>query len=216
MIVFALGSTGVMAGGEVNLLYGQKNLDLGWPPLPSDIPELFGREWNSMVNDLEDQTLWGILFTWGHDWPVALAVDYIDGSSDSSFYYYYRVNTEVTTQEVDLGVRKFFGDTFQGYVGGGAAIIRGENQVTLRDPGGQAIPGLSGSASDTGIGFFIDAGFVWRAGRWFNLGLDLRYSDASADLLVPNWDANSKAEFLRTGSTDVGGFGGGIFIGGRF
>ena len=55
---------------------------------------------------------------------------------------------------------------------------------------------------DTGFGYFLDAGVVWRQGRWFNLGLDVRYSDASVDFDGESFEA--------------GGFAYGLFVGGRW
>jgi hypothetical protein len=224
VVVLISGSTGVMADGEVNLLYGKKEVDMGWPTFATEAPEELRRAWNGMVNDLEDHSHWGIMFTWGHDWPVALAIDYLDSKGDGSVPgYYYSVKSELETQEIDVGVRKFWGNQIQGYIGGGAAWIKGELDVTTtgnlpKGPPvrGVVIPDLSESASDSGLGFFVDGGIVWRAGSWFNLGLDVRYSDASVDLFAPNPDAGAPDEAIVPGSVDVGGFSYGLFVGARF
>jgi len=224
VVAFILGSTGVMAGGEVNILYGKKELDLGWPTFATGAPDELRNAWNGMVGDIEDHDQWGVMFTWGHEWPVALAVDYLDSDGQGSVSaYYYNIKSEVKTQEIDVGVRKFWGKKVQVYVGGGAAWIKGEIDVTTsgnfpKGPPmrGVVIPELSASASDSGLGFFLDGGVVWRAGSWFNLGLDVRYSDASADLVVPNPDAGGPDEAIVPGSVDVGGFSYGLFVGGRW
>ncbi len=203
-IVLATLCTSAMAGGEVNLFYGQKNMDFGidLSGAPSDA--------RSAINDLEKQDEWGVLFTWGHDWPVALAVDVLFSSQDETLSYTYvpqtygvgytyNLKVEVETREIDLGVRKYFLEKVQVYVGGGLAYINGDVKFSI--PG----TSLSASEDDNGIGFFLNAGVVWRAGKWFNLGADLRWSDASGDF-PDTFDQ----------SVDLGGTHYGIFVGGRW
>ena len=178
-------------GGEVNLFYGQKDLDLD---LDSS---------DDFLSPLEDQTEYGILFTYGHSWPVAIAIDILQSSEDVSYSYDYTyapytytvdASLDADVMEIDLGVRKYFGkNKFQFYVGGGVAFI--DFEATIRGtvdsvPPQVGLPvSINESESDNGTGYWLNAGAVWRAGSWFNLGVDVRYSDADVTLGEDSFDA---------------------------
>ena len=71
-----------------------------------------------------------------------------------------------------ITVRKMFGERkVQPYVGGGLAYIDGEIEVS------------SVSVSYAGIGFWANGGVLFRIGSRFNLGIDVRYSDAEIEPL---------------------------------
>ena len=79
--------TSALAGGEINLFYGQKSLDDDdWGPM--DTHQAIGLE-----------------LTFGHEWPVAVAIDFFKTEDDAT-YYGYKVTGE--TQEIDGGVRYLF------------------------------------------------------------------------------------------------------------
>jgi hypothetical protein len=186
-------TTSAWAGAEANLFYGRKQMDVGL--------DLEGApaEQRALIDSLEDQDEAGMLLTFGHDWPVALAVDILSSNAEeliqgAGLVYRYTFRT----LEIDLGVRKYWGKKVQFYVGGGAAVIDGELEIVAT--------GTSRSASDDDMAFggFVDAGVVWRIGSAINLGLDLRYSRASGHL-------------RRLGENfELGGSHYGIFAGGRW
>jgi hypothetical protein len=142
--------TSALAGGEINLFYGQKDLEDDWDPLESQ------------------QTI-GLQLTFGHQWPVAVAIDYLKSSDDGSYNYYgYSYKIEAETTEFDVGVRYLFrkDKTVVPYVGGGLAYIDGVLSVEGFD------------FSDSAVGFWIAGGVNFRIGKFFNLGVDLRSSSA--------------------------------------
>jgi outer membrane protein W len=54
-------------------------------------------------------------------------------------------------------------------------------QVVLRDFGaGQEITDVIVNDSGNGFGYWLNAGFIYSMKNGFNVGVDLRYSDASA------------------------------------
>jgi hypothetical protein len=139
--------TPALAGGEVNLFFGQRDID-------DDILE-------ELCVDSPQQI--GIELTFGHQWPVAIAIDYFQ-SEDDGDYYTYKLDAEI--QELDVGVRYLFrkDKTVVPFVGGGFAHVKGE--LSAR--------GL-GSVDDDTMGFWIQAGVNFRIGKFFNLGADLRH-----------------------------------------
>ncbi len=191
--------TPALAGGQVNLFVGQKDLDLGLAPD------------EDFLSPLEDQTEYGILFAFeGEDWPIALAIDVLltPGEDVSASYSYYGYSVsgkiELETRELNAGVRKYFGDRFQGYVGGGLAYIEAEvtASLTVNAPGIPNLPSVSESQSESELGYWLNGGILYRIGERVNIGLDLRYSDASVD--------------IDTESLDIGGLHYGAFVGFRW
>ncbi len=158
-LLFLLLPMSTTAAGEVNFFLGQKMLDDGdWKPF-------------------EDQTEFGAAFTFGGDWPVSLAVDILVSEDDSSISYYGYTVTGRTT-ELNVGVRKMFGERkVQPYVGGGLAFIDAE------------ISAGGGGLSDSDIGLWANAGLLFRIGKRFNLGIDVRYSDAEVTIAGFDIDA---------------------------
>ena len=84
-------SSPVLAGGEVNFLFGQKDLDLELDPADQGL------------SPLEDQTGFAVLFTFGKDWPVSLAVDILttDESVSASYSYTYYGYSYTFTGSID-------------------------------------------------------------------------------------------------------------------
>jgi hypothetical protein len=142
--------TSALAGGEINLFYGQKDLEDDWSPL-------------------ESQQAVGFQLTFGHEWPVAVAIDYLKSSDDGTYNYYgYSYKIEAETLELDAGVRYLFrkDKTVVPYLGGGLAYIDGELKVE------------GYKFSDSAVGFWIAGGVNFRIGKFVNLGVDLRSSSA--------------------------------------
>lgn len=179
MLVLALGaaaSPALAGGGDVNIVFGQKSLS------------------ESMFDNagVDGQTEIGISVTLDFQWPVMLAIDLLSSSDDSTLAlaaaFPLQLDTDVDTIELDLGVRKFWGqDKIRPFVGGGLAWV----QLDVRQiESGTLGPGAPFSTllvddSDSGIGLWINAGFLYRVGARFNIGLDVRYSHAGADLSTP-------------------------------
>jgi hypothetical protein len=54
------------------------------------------------------------------------------------------------------------------------------------------------------MGYWLCGGFVWRATEHFNLGVDLRYSDAEADLFDEFADVFGEGIEVSSGGTHIG------------
>ena len=138
--------------GNVNFFLGQKTLDEDdWGPL--DKQAEFG-----VLVDFKQQ-----------NWPVSIALDFL-GSTDETTEF--GVTVEGTTSEFDVGIRKVWevaGSSIRPYVGGGLAFIRAELKAT---------DFVTVSVDDNGTGIWLNGGVYWTLGQSFNLGLDLRYSQA--------------------------------------
>jgi len=186
-------------GADASLLLGQKKLDLNLD--------------SSDLKPLEDQNFVGVLLNFGgKEWPVSLAVDLIFASDDVSdsysytyygYTYSYSAKVSVDTSELDVGVRKFFGENkVQGYVGGGMAYIDAEVSIDA-SVSGPFLPtiSISDSESDNGIGYFLNGGVRFQVGPRVHVGLDVRYSDVSVD-----FGQNSAGDNIDIGGTYYGAF----------
>ena len=149
--------------GNVNFFLGQKALDENeWAPV-------------------DEQGEFGVLVDFKQaNWPVSMAIDFlvsVDEKTDAGF------NVEGITTEIDFGVRKIWeiaGNPTRPYIGGGLALISGEFTVT----------GFSSvTDDDSGLGIWLNAGIYWTLGQSFNIGLDLRYSQADVTLFGLDVDA---------------------------
>ena len=155
--------------GNVNLLLGAKALDEDdWEPI-------------------HEHGQGGLLVDFRPaDWPVSIAVDFLRSrDSDSVFDPGSGLFVDVRgeTSELNLGVRKIWDErpSVRPFVGGGLAHI----SASLR----ASAAGLRVSDSDNSIGFWLNGGVYWTLGESFNLGLDLRYSQASVNLFGVSTDA---------------------------
>lgn len=145
------------AGGNVNVMYGQKNLDDDdWEPV-------------------EDQTEYGIMFDFkaNDNWPISIALDLLFSDDEGD---YYGVDIDGETQEFNLGVRKYFPVTpqFKPYVGGGLAYISAEYSGSYA--------GVGVSDDDSEVGFWLGGGAVFTFAERINIGVDLRYSQAEVTM----------------------------------
>lgn len=140
--------------GNMGLLLGSKMLEEDdWAPV-------------------EDHAEIGLLLDFGQDhWPVNLAIDFLASAKDDSDYY---ADYDVQTTEINIGVRKAWGDVLRPYIGGGLALISAKSDVDEWY--------YSYSEDDNGIGFWINGGLFLTLADFFNLGLDLRYSQAEVTL----------------------------------
>lgn len=143
------------ADGHVNFFLGQKSLDSDdWAPI-------------------DDQFEFGAVMSFGQDaWPVHIAVDVLAsvGQEDLGGGTF-----TGSTFEVDAGVRKIWkkGKTLP-YVGAGVSVVGAA--AKLETPFGDT------DGDGSGFGFWAGGGVFWRLGERFNIGLDVRYSDAKVDL----------------------------------
>ncbi len=148
--------------GNVNFFLGQKTLDENdWAPA-------------------DKQAEFGVLvdFKQSH-WPVSIAIDFL-GSTDEETVS--GINFEGSTSEFDIGVRKIWevaGSSIRPYIGGGLAFINAEFKAT----------NFPVSDDDNGTGIWLNGGVYWTLGQHFNLGLDLRYSQADVTLFGIDADA---------------------------
>jgi len=155
VVLFLMAPGAASAGdwtGQANFFLGQKMLKSGdWEPV-------------------EDQPEFGAEVSWGKkSWPILIATD-VFGSSDEQTVS--GVKLEGNTSELDLGIRKIWGDkNVHGFLGGGFANIHAEAKATLS--------GLSGSVDDSSPGAWVGGGVFWRLGTRFNIGLSGRLSRAT-------------------------------------
>ncbi|MDX1387736.1 MAG: hypothetical protein R3344_00995 [Acidobacteriota bacterium] len=228
IVVVALSLAGgtAMAGGEVNLFFGVKNVDLD--DLQNELESSIGDSIDNF-SDLEDLDEFGLLTTWGEDWPVALAVDLLFASNDinASYTYYgdsstygipYSVDAklEYDTWEIDVGIRKYWGGSVQFYLGTGLAFGNAEVTATgtispatsssVFQPGTTPSVSISESEKGSDWGLWANTGLVGRIGKHVNLGLDVRFSSINVDL-------GDSDDFIRA---PAGGLHYGLYIGGRW
>ena len=156
LILFFISANANAWTGNVNAFLGQKTLDEDdWGPL-------------------DKQPEFGVLVDFKQpDWPVSIAIDFLVSTDDTTES---GVLIEGTTSEFDIGVRKIWevsGSPIRPYIGGGLAFvgaeIKGTSFVTVTE-------------DDNGTGIWLNGGVYWTLGQSFNLGLDLRYSQADVTL----------------------------------
>jgi len=165
---------GAARADDANFLYGQKSLG----------------EDRFDVAGVDGQSQYGVALTFDFEWPVALAVDILTSSDDNTEQivtgiedYDLEFRTQVDTTELDVGVRKSWEGKVKPYVGAGIAYIQLDVRQTERGSlMGEDFSSTVLDDSDGSLGYWLGAGLIYRVGRSFNVGLDVRYSDASADL----------------------------------
>lgn len=178
---------------DVNIFFGQKSLG----------------EDEFDVAGVDGQSQFGVVMNFEFDWPVVLAVDILSSSDDNTRNivtgiedYDLAFTTKVDTMELDVGVRKFWDWKIEPYIGGGIAYIQLDaKQTEFGSFLGNPFSDVLLDDNDSTLGFWVDAGFIYRLGGKFNLGLDLRYSDSSADLTPAGFDESVK---LDSGGTHYG------------
>lgn len=160
------------AGGSISLFLGQKNLDSSdWG---SSNPNLYG-------DSFDQQDEYGVLMDFRGDyWPISLAVDFLDSSHEVDYPDGYVI---ASTNEMNLGVRQIFniyGTSLYPYAGGGLAFIDAkiEDVYYYGSPCGYYDCG----DEDSAIGFWAGGGIIWQLPDQFNLGIDVRYSEATVTL----------------------------------
>jgi hypothetical protein len=142
--------------GNVNFFLGQKSLDED--------------DWGA----LDTQPEFGVLVDFKQqDWPISIALDFLVSADDATEA---GVNVEGMTTEFDVGIRKIWGtegSTIRPYIGGGLAFVNAEIKATYF---------YTITEEDRGTGIWLNGGVYWTLNQSFNLGLDLRYSQAEVTL----------------------------------
>ena len=161
MIVGAgLAVTPAQAGGNINLLVGQKELDESY----------------SDTEDIQEQDMIGLMMDWGGEgWPVNIALDIISSSNDSNDNEF-NIDVDGSTLAIDGGVRWYFlkDRSWEPYLGGGVAYISGDVDTS----------GESNDIEfdDSTVGYWVNGGIKWVLGEHFNLGGDIRWEKAELDV----------------------------------
>jgi hypothetical protein len=121
---------------------------------------------------IDDHTAYGITLSFNRgEWPVEIAFDLTRTEDDATADLGGGpIDVEGETTEVAVGVRKFWGQRWRPFIGGGLCMTRAEFEAgTQKD-------------DDTAAGLWINAGIMWRATRHFSLGVDARVSRVSATI----------------------------------
>jgi hypothetical protein len=161
-VILVLFSVNAFAGswtGNANLFLGQKKLNKNdWDPA-------------------DKQAEAGLLFDFRPvEWPVSIAIDLL-ASEDKVTVAGLKI--KASTTEADLGLRKIWeisGSSIRPYIGGGVAFVNAK----LKERNTNV------SIDDNGTGYWLDGGAYWTFNESFNLGLELRYSNADVTLLGSN------------------------------
>ena len=194
-LVVCLSTSSAMAGGDANVIFGQKILSEG------------------SFDDLGvgGQPVLGVTVTLDFQWPVALAIDLLSTSDEetetTAAAFPITKKTKVDTLELDLGVRKFWEiKRWRPYVGGGLSLIQLDiKQTTSTEFLGNIVEDTLIDDDDSGVGFWLAGGTLWTLPAGFNLGAEVRYSDAEGDITSEGF--TSKQGF------DAGGFHLGVMLG---
>jgi hypothetical protein len=159
-MIAALAVTPVQAGGNINVLIGQREQD-----------ESF-----SDTEDIQEQDMLGLMMDWGGEgWPVNIALDIVSGSADSDDNEF-NVNVDGSTLAIDGGVRWYFvkDRAWEPYIGGGLAYISAEV-----DTDGES---NDIEFDDSTVGYWLNGGIKWVIGEHFNIGGDIRWEKAELDV----------------------------------
>lgn len=154
--------------GNLNLMGGFKFLESDWKPA-------------------EDQRAFGIQGDVRLDtWPINLVAAYTFAESASESVEIPAggtVTNESRTDEVDLGIRKYFEreTAWRPFVSGGVSLLRGE----LETKG----PLISQDDSDTAVGLWAGLGTLYVWGDVFNTGVQAKYATGNVDLNGQSLDA---------------------------
>jgi opacity protein-like surface antigen len=156
IVVAGLATSPAQAGGNLNVLLGQKEQDQSF----------------SDTESIQEQDMLGLMMDWGGEgWPVNIALDVMDSSKDSNDNEF-DVNVDGSTLAIDGGVRWYFvkDRSWEPYIGGGVSYISAEVDTS----------GDSNDVEfdDSTVGYWVNGGIKWVIGEHFNLGGDVRYEKA--------------------------------------
>ena len=159
--------------GNINVFLGQKTLDEDdWEPL-------------------EKQTEFGLNVAFKQqNWPVSVTLAYYSTSGDETVD---DVDMKGKSTEICGGVKKIFDQSSQirPYVAGGVASIKMEAVYSY--------PGISLTLDGSAIGFWAGGGVYYIAAEHFNIGLDVRYSEATVTFDILDEELDVEAGGLHYG-----------------
>jgi len=159
--------------GNISGYLGQKTLDDNdWSPL-------------------DKQGSLGVIFDFKKEsWPVSIVVDLmVSGDIEENGL----LKDEAGTLETHLGARKIFelsNSSFQPYIGGGVSLVTASMEHKIN---GNRIS----KSDDSATGYWVGTGMYYAVNNSFNLGFDVRYSQADVTL----FDVERKAGGMHTGIT---------------
>ncbi len=171
-----------VAGGDANLLIGAKTVD-------DDTLDFAG---------VDAQAQFGVALTLDFDWPVDLAFDLFSSSDSASTTVMagtpINYATSVNTKELGVGVRKLWGDRAKPYLGAGLAWLHLEASQSMSGTlsGGGTFNTLLINDGGSAVGIWLNAGLLYRVTDSFNLGFDLRNSNADVDLTTASGPVQSE------------------------
>jgi len=169
--------------GNINIFFGQKLLDKDdWEPV-------------------EKQTEFGIEADLKQvDWPVSVVIGYSRSNDSGTDEYDPPMDAKGTTTELTIGAKKIWDQPsgMHPFFAGGLAFVSADVEAEIHTEHFWMNAKDSGDA----LGFWLGAGLYWTIAEAFNVGLSLRYSDASVDLMDE--------------STKAGGFHYGVIAGYHF
>jgi opacity protein-like surface antigen len=121
-------------------------------------------------------------------WPISLAAGLrLTSASDEEGIF----DIVGSTVELTAGVKKVFEpgrSIVRPFIGGGVALVAA--RVDRETPAGDV------DDDDAGVGFYVDGGIYWLINQQFNIGLDVRYTDAEVTL----FDTDREAGGLQVGA----------------
>lgn len=170
-----------LAAGNVSILLGERSMsdDDVW------------REGDPFDLDLTKQGFAGLSADLGKPrWPVRVSVGFFQSRakeedsartrvtlpSTGTFLADVDVELESVLTELSFGVLKSWGKQapVRPFVEGGLTMMRATLQTGVRVRGSGQSFDASEDEQDTGIGFYLQAGVLWRLGPRFNVGLGAR------------------------------------------
>lgn len=155
-----------MCGGDVLFLFGSRTLD-------------------SDAEPVEEQDAYGVFaFLKKDDWPIAFALGFESSEETAtSTRCVAGFQCEVKGELIEgyIGVGKVFEKfgRLRPFVGGGLTVLGVDAKET------ELTTGVEGDDDDTLIAPYVHTGVFWRIGRWFDLGLGLRYVFFAETTLQP-------------------------------
>jgi hypothetical protein len=187
VVPLMLFSTAALAAVEIHVFYGQKQMDSKVEPV--DTPPVYGL---------------GASFG-GSTWPVMLAVDVATTSDDDTCTYDYYGYTatykyEVDTTEINVGVRKFWGEKFRGYLGGGISYIDSSVKVQITDvdfPSRQELPFTLVDDSDSATGYWLQGGIGWQFSKMLSVNGQWTYTNADIEITGEEINGNGNGSPTR-------------------
>ncbi len=167
-LVFSLCCASVVSAqdewtGNINAFLGRKTLDTDdWKPA-------------------EEQGEFGVEFDFRpKSWPINIAIDLLGASGEGTVFdpVLGNVKLKSKTSEFNIGVRKIWelaASPVRPFIGGGLSFMHAEGEVE--------IPGVgAASESGNGTGIWLGGGVYFTLAEHFNLGFELKYSDASVTI----------------------------------